>query len=154
MEKWMQDRWQRVDVFKKHIFKTWISLWPRNSTFLSSLECNSHVCTHILQPQSHPPREMWNLFYETCRLSVSHGSLEVVLPLCVFHTATGIQLLVWSLLLASIHPSVPSVMLSLCDTCSRLSPEGRLTRGWCTLAFLTSDWNVYTSIFCRWKIGK
>lgn len=62
--------------------------------------------------------------------------------------------LVWSLLLASIHPPVPSVMLSLPDTCSRLSPEGRLTRGWCTLAFPTSDWNVYTGIFCRWKMGE
>lgn len=50
--------------------------------------------------------------------------------------------------------SSPSVMLSLPDTCSRLSPEGRLTRGWCTLAFPTSDWNVYTSIFCGWETWK
>lgn len=45
-------------------------------------------------------------------------------------------------------------MLSPPDTRSRLSPEGRLTRGWCTLAFPTSDWNVYTGIFCRWKMGE
>lgn len=63
----------------------------------------------------------------------------------------GTQLPVWFLLLASIHPPVPSVMLSLPDTHS-LSPEGRLTRGWCALAFPISDWNVYTSVFCGWEM--
>lgn len=150
-----ESRWDKSNRDKPHIFKNLLSLWPRNTTFLPGLESNPHVCTHVLQSQPHPPGEgVTNLLRERCRLSVSHAGLQVVLPVYVFHPDTGTQLLVWFLLLASIHPPVPSAMLSLPDIGSRLSPEGRLTRGWCTLAFPTSDWNVHTGIFCGWKMGE
>lgn len=159
MEKWMQDRWEsRRDKSKRdktYILKNWISLWPRSPMFLPGRESNPHVCAHILQSQPHTPGEGFrNLLHEGCRLSVSRAGLEVVLPVYIFPPATGTQLLVWFLLLASIHPSAPSVTLSLPYTHSRLSPEGRLTRAWCTLAFPTSNWNVYTGIFCGRKMGE
>lgn len=141
-----------MDIKKK---KKKISLWPRNPMFLPNLEFSPHACTQVLQSQPHPPWEglvefvAWEIqvVCQPCRFI----SCSACLCLSCSHRST---LVVWFLLLGSIHLRVPSVLLSLPDTHSRPSPEGRLTRGWCTLAFPTSDWNGYISIFCTWKMGE